>query len=773
MFISYVNHILGLIIKPKKSNLVILLPMKKLLFILLLIQFTVVNAQDCGLYTSVGTTFSGYIAPSDPGCSVCLEGDGLGGAWTGVGCTGNIVSTCAPTLSLTLAYFAVNTDDYATIAIDGGGVMSLSGVHVGVAGAVIGPYLCSDGYGDVYLTVNSTIPFTTVTLTNTGCSSGWVITCPGDLAIAGSDNTDTTCADIVVLSDLLSGDATPGGVWSEPVVSGGFDLVTTEFDPTLVGLGTYTFEYTVVGCDGSVDVAEFTVIVESSANAGADNDTIVCAGIVVLEDLLSGDAELGGVWTETTGSGAFDPITTEFNATLAGVGTYTFEYLFTACAGVTDLANFTVSVGPGGSAGPDNVAEICNSPGETIDLNTLLVGADPGGIWDETTTSGAFNPITGVFSASGLAGGDYVFTYTFPVALPCIDDVAEFVITVNPRPVITIVSTPASATICLGDDITLTASGAGVGGSYVWDHPITNGTPFTPGAGVDTYEVTATDANGCVNIEDITITVNLVPSVIFSADTLFGCDPLAVNFSNLTILPGISCLWTFGDGTSSTSCGAVSHTYVTAGIFDVSLTVNSTALCGSTANYLDYIEVRNQPVAAFSYLPNPIDIEDTEVEFSNSSLNATQYSWFFDDGSAISNEFEPIHVFPIVPNETYQIMLIAGNDIGCADTIVKPLTILDVIIFYVPNTFTPDGDDFNEIFKPIMTSGVDIFDYHLTMFNRWGEILFESYNLNSGWNGTYRDGKLVEDGTYIWQIEFGDTRSDKVHTYNGHVIVMR
>jgi gliding motility-associated-like protein len=59
------------------------------------------------------------------------------------------------------------------------------------------------------------------------------------------------------------------------------------------------------------------------------------------------------------------------------------------------------------------------------------------------------------------------------------------------------------------------------------------------------------------------------------------------------------------------------------------------------------------------------------------------------------------------------------------------------------------------------------------MFNRWGEILFESYNLNSGWNGTYRDGKLVEDGTYIWQIEFGDTRSDKVHTYNGHVIVMR
>ena len=65
-----------------------------------------------------------------------------------------------------------------------------------------------------------------------------------------------------------------------------------------------------------------------------------------------------------------------------------------------------------------------------MDLNTLLVDADPGGDWAETSGSGSFNPVTGVFDASGLAGGIYTFTYTFPVELPCIDDVSDFIITV-------------------------------------------------------------------------------------------------------------------------------------------------------------------------------------------------------------------------------------------------------------------------------------------------------------------------------------------------------
>lgn len=664
--------------------------MKKLIYSLFFISPMAFAQPTCPLYTSVGDAASPYILTSDPACSIC-DGAGADGPWTGGGCTGTIVSTAiAPTLSLTLAYTAVNTDDFATISIDGGGVMTLTGDGVGVAGDVIGPYLCAGSYGDVFLTVESTLPFTTVTLVNTGCSSGWVIACSGGIANAGAD----------------------------------------------------------------------------------DLTTVVCTGIVVLEDLLSPDAELGGTWTETSGSGAFDPGTTEFDADLAGPGAYTFEYEVTGCGG-TDVSSFTVTVGLGGSAGADNASSICNAPGETINLNTLLIGADPGGVWAETTASGAFNPVTGLFTAGGLVAGDYTFTYTFPVPPPCADDLANFTVTVNPIPTVSIATLPASGTICVGEFITLTASGAGVGGTYSWDHPMTNGVAFAPPVGVDTYEVTATDANGCSNTATTSIEVLPVPNVVFAADTLFGCNPLEVQFSNLTLLPGISCLWQFGDGSSSASCATVTHTYTTIGEFDVTLLVNSSPTCSGIANYTNYIAIKEEPIAAFTYLPNPFNVEDTRVNFDNLSENASEYDWNFGDGTGPSSDYEPIHAFPESANSIYQVRLIAKNNYGCVDTAYKSVKVEDVIVFYIPNVFTPDGDEFNEVFKPIMYSGIDVYKYHMTIYNKWGEIIFESYNAANGWNGTYGTGDIVQDGVYIWHIEFGDTRSDKIHKYTGHVTILK
>ena len=94
------------------------------------------------------------------------------------------------------------------------------------------------------------------------------------------------------------------------------------------------------------------------------------------------------------------------------------------------------------------------------------------------------------------------------------------------------------------------------------------------------------------------------------------------------------------------------------------------------------------------------------------------------------------------------------------------------LLFYVPNVFTPDGDEHNAIFQPVFTSGFDIYNYHLTIFDRWGEILFESYNSTVGWDGTY-GGSLVEDGVYVWKIDFKDINSDKMFTQSGHVTVLK
>ncbi|MFA5573511.1 MAG: gliding motility-associated C-terminal domain-containing protein [Brumimicrobium sp.] len=100
---------------------------------------------------------------------------------------------------------------------------------------------------------------------------------------------------------------------------------------------------------------------------------------------------------------------------------------------------------------------------------------------------------------------------------------------------------------------------------------------------------------------------------------------------------------------------------------------------------------------------------------------------------------------------------------------------LDEVIFYVPNTFTPDADHVNEIFKPTFSSGYNPYTYSLKIFNRWGELVFESFDVDVGWDGTFntRNAVRVIDGTYIWTIEFKEMLTDKVHTYSGHVNVLK
>jgi gliding motility-associated-like protein len=132
------------------------------------------------------------------------------------------------------------------------------------------------------------------------------------------------------------------------------------------------------------------------------------------------------------------------------------------------------------------------------------------------------------------------------------------------------------------------------------------------------------------------------------------------------------------------------------------------------------------------------------------TINANTFEWIFGDNSTNSGIENPLHVFPELGNTSYVVTLIASNDAGCRDTTQTTIIVEDVIIYYVPNAFTPDGDNFNQTFKPVFTSEFDPYDYHLMIFDRWGEVVFESYNAEIGWNGKYgASGELVEDGVYV------------------------
>lgn len=204
-----------------------------------------------------------------------------------------------------------------------------------------------------------------------------------------------------------------------------------------------------------------------------------------------------------------------------------------------------------------------------------------------------------------------------------------------------------------------------------------------------------------------------------------GCEPLDVAFVNESIAgASATCHWDLGDGATSSNCALDSHTYVLPGCYDVTLTMTENG-CVGTTTINDAVCVHPNPTANFSWLESQIFSDDPTVNFVNASTNANSYAWDFGDG---------------------------GTSI-------------------VTNAFTPDGDEHNNVFGPVMGTGFDATDFQFEIYNRWGEKIFESFDVNGRWDGTFQ-GKLVQPGTYTWKLTFGDLYNDERHTHIGSVSIL-
>lgn len=379
-----------------------------------------------------------------------------------------------------------------------------------------------------------------------------------------------------------------------------------------------------------------------------------------------------------------------------------------------------------------------------------------------SSTAGlSINAATGVINLAASTAGPYTITYvgTGGACPPS----ATFNLTVNALP--TVAAGP-DQNICLGQQVTLTGSGT-AGNVYTWTNGVADGVAFTPGA-TGTYTVTGTSTAGCINTDDVTVTVDPAAQPTFSANVTSGCAPLQVTFTNLS--GGTNCSWDFGDGTTGTGCATIIHTYTTVGCFDVTLSTQSAAGCLGTSTLTNYICVTPDPVASFVPNPGILSTLNTTTQMVNTSSNATSYLWNFGDQTS-STSFEPTHTYPDAEGN-YLIELIVYTPSGCTDTAYAVIVVNEEIIYYVPNTFTPDGDENNQNFVPVFTAGYDPFDFNMKIFDRWGEIIFETNNDKIGWDGTYHE-KLVADGTYTWKIEFQTSSSDARKVVVGHVNVMK
>lgn len=173
------------------------------------------------------------------------------------------------------------------------------------------------------------------------------------------------------------------------------------------------------------------------------------------------------------------------------------------------------------------------------------------------------------------------------------------------------------------------------------------------------------------------------------------------------------------------------------------------------------------------FLVNPLELFDdfTTPQFMNFTDGDNQFYWDFGDGNG-SFEKSPWHSYSPEGEAIFQVTLYASNYLGCEDSAFTTIKYVIHDIIYVPNSFSPDGNNFNEIFIPVLNGRFDKYNYSMSIFNRWGEVVFMSQNPNVGWDGRY-NGEKAPDGVYIWRIDVGLDYIDTTITKTGHVTLLR
>jgi len=377
-------------------------------------------------------------------------------------------------------------------------------------------------------------------------------------------------------------------------------------------------------------------------------------------------------------------------------------------------------------------------------------------------------PITTANSTYELGQNAGTYLLTAVLDVNCTNTVTDTsLIVINPIPTIDL----SPLTLCVGSAGTLSSTVSLPGGTYLWSPTgeTTASINVAPLA-TSTYVVVYT-LNNCPSLPDTAVVVvNALPVVSFSADTLIGCAPLSVNFTGMSNGDPNTCFWTLSNGQTLSGCNP-SYTFNQPGCFDVTFTASLNG-CSSSVSASQYICIENSPIALFMANPNAINPDNSTVYFVNLSSGAVAYHWDFGDGTQ-SSEVSPTHLFN-ANGGTYQVTLTATSSLGCISEYTITITYEEDLVFYVPNAFTPDGDQFNQVFTPIFSSGIDQTSYHLSIYDRWGELIFESYDLQTGWDGTYQiKNGLVQDGIYVWKIDFKLKDTDDRRIVTGHVNVLK
>lgn len=627
-----------------------------------------------------------------------------------------------------------NVCDGQLIAVPSGGMQPYNILWSSGCNAVSCAGVCAGTYSVVLTDANGCTAADTVAVSE-----------PAPIVIT-TTSTDAHCnqADGSISTSVTGGTPAYNYLWSP----------NNQVTPSASGLtpGLYTLLVTdAQGCTASVNafvnsqsgvIASVTNIVQPSCPGNCDGSAVGVA--------TSGTGPYFYVWSNNSTGDTVNNLcasSTPYMLTVTDIyGCSDTTYFF-----MQDPAPVTVVSTPS--------VVICS--GQTVTLTATANGGNPGYTFNWSSGSSTVTPpVTSVYSVTATDTNG------------CSSGQALVTVFVGPQLAIT---TNTVAPTCANSIVTLSANASGGNGgpySYTWQPGNITGPSVNVSATSTTvYTVTVTDfcttptATGTV-----VVSILGFPDASFASDTS-ACTGSCVQFYNTTI-NGASYEWDFGDGNTSTTASPV-NCYTEPGEYDVTLVVTDNNGCRDSMTLPAYMTVHPSPVAQFTYGPQPTTLLNPEICFNDqSSADVVSWYWDFDDPSdgTGSNAQHPCHSYS--DTGRFCAELTVYNQYGCASTTENCLDIEPYFSIYVPNAFTPDHDGLNDVFYPVITNAVEQ-DYLFQIFDRWGNLIFETTSLYQPWDGRAKGGdQLAQIDTYIWKIMVNDNMG-QTHKLIGHVSLIK
>ena len=550
--------------------------------------------------------------------------------------------------------------------------------------------------------------------------------------------------------------------------------------------GAYNVVLTATSDSGCINNFNTNVIVhpKPTANFNVNN---VCLNIAApITDASVGNGDTINQWQwDFTNDGVIDNTNQNPSNFYVAEGTFDIRLVITTSNGCKDTIIKPITIYPMPLADFTYINDCVDAGINFTNTSTVTSGTIDNWAWQfgDTQTSALENP-TNNYASEGVYNVQLIVTTNNN----CSDTIVKNGIEVWPLPVVNFIPT----SVCLNantqfTDLSTVSNLFTANNNVAWDwnfadgigtsivqHPIYMYTTD----GIFNATLTVTTDHNCVNDTTLPVTVHPLPVVDFTPDFIEGCTPVCVTFTDNTqiqIADGSTITqwdWDFNaDGitdniTQNPPNCFVNPSHSSVRDFDIRLIATSNFGCKDTLVKTDYIHSYPIPLASFMYWPNDeASIVDNDITFTDQSIIAATWAWDLGDGT-LTNVQHPVHEY--TDTGFYMVELKIENIYGCKDSTEKYINIKPIYAIYIPNSFTPNGDNINDYFY---VNGYGIKELKMMIFDRWGMKLYDDIGVEQSWDGVYK-GNLVPTDVYVYKVRAKDVFGEW-HDYIGRVTIIK